>query len=44
MHGTSRSSPVPQVELRLYFRNGYGGTDSAGERVFDVVLDGTPDP
>ncbi len=29
-----------QVEVRLYFRNGFDGTDQPGDRVFDVVLDG----
>jgi hypothetical protein len=36
--------PVPSatsLEVRLYFRNGYIGTNDAGERVFDVVLEGT---
>lgn len=29
------------VEVRLYFRNGYAGTSASGERVFDVVLEGS---
>jgi hypothetical protein len=36
--------PVPSatsLEVRLFFRNGYDGTNDAGERVFDVVLEGT---
>ena len=30
-----------QVEVRLYLKNGYDGTDEAGERIFDVVLEGS---
>jgi hypothetical protein len=36
--------PVPagtDVELRLYFRDGWDGTTNPGDRVFDVVVDGT---
>jgi hypothetical protein len=36
--------PAPvgdQLSVRLYFSNGYSGTASAGQRVFDVSLDGT---
>ena len=30
-----------QIEVRLYFANRYSGTGAAGQRVFDVTLDGT---
>ncbi|RMB24964.1 ASPM-SPD-2-Hydin domain-containing protein [Haloplanus aerogenes] len=29
-----------QVEVRLYFYDGYSGTDSVGDRVFDVSIEG----
>jgi Malectin domain len=29
------------LQVRLYFSNGYGGTSSPGQRVFDVDIDGT---
>jgi PKD repeat protein len=29
------------IEVRLYFANNYSGTSQAGQRVFDVALDGT---
>jgi hypothetical protein len=32
------------VEARLYFGNGYGGTNDAGERVFDVYVEGVVPP
>ncbi|MDQ6696761.1 MAG: malectin [Actinomycetota bacterium] len=35
--------PVPagaQVQVRLYFANRYSGTSQAGQRVFDVAIDG----
>ncbi len=30
-----------ELEVRLYFANGWSGTDQPGERVFDVIIDGT---
>ncbi len=38
------SFPVPDgqlVEVRTYHRNGFSGTSQAGQRVFDVVVEGT---
>ncbi len=35
--------PVPagtEVEVRIFFRNGYAGTSTNGTRVFDVLIDG----
>ena len=29
-------------EVRLYFKNGYGGTSMAGQREFDVTIEGNP--
>jgi PKD repeat protein len=41
MHWSFPVTPNLPIEVRLYFANNYSGTSQAGQRVFDVALDGT---
>jgi PKD repeat protein len=41
MHWSFPVTPGVPIEVRLYFANNYSGTSQAGQRVFDVALDGT---